>query len=156
MTSAEIGCDEADDDDAAKTHRRHSLRYQFGEWFTAQLIDAAQAFDGDLQSMLLIAIIGQVHLRRVIAAHEGAEEADWRDVQISASRLADITHINRETVRRKLKAMEKRGWLEQTPNASWRLATKGNHIKVRDDLADLDRRTLENFVKVVGRVREKL
>lgn len=156
MTSAEIDCDEPHDDDAVKTRRRHSLRYQFGEWFTEQLIDAAQAFDGDLQSMLLIAIIGQVHLRRVIAAHEGAEESDWRDVQISASRLADITHINRETVRRKLKAMEKRGWLEQTPNASWRLAMKGNHIKVRDDLAELDRRTLENFVKVVGRVKEKL
>ncbi len=156
MTSAELDCDDADNDDAAKTRRRHSLRYQFGEWFTAQLIDAAQAFDGDLQSMLLIAIIGQVHLRRAIAAHDGAEESDWRDVQISASRLADITHINRETVRRKLKAMEQRGWLEQTPNASWRLAMKGNRITVRDDLAELDRRTLENFVKMIGRLKEKL
>lgn len=157
MTTADLGCEEEDEGgDASKAQRRHLLRYQFGEWFTAQLIDAAQAFDGDLQSMLLLAIIGQVHLRRALALREGAEDADWRDVQISASRLADITHINRETVRRKLKAMEQRGWLEQTPNASWRLAMRDGRVRAADDLADLDHKTLENFVKMVRRLKEKV
>jgi hypothetical protein len=156
MTTAELGCEDEEGGDASKAHRRHFLRYQFGEWFTAQLIEAAQAFDGDLQSMLLLAIIGQVHLRRALALREGLEEPDWRDVQISASRLADITHINRETVRRKLKAMEQRGWLEQTPNASWRLAMRDGRVSVADDLGELDHRTLENFVKMIRRVKEKI
>jgi len=156
MTAAELGCEEEDDGVASQAQRDPFLRYQFGEWFTAQLIDAAQAFDGDLQSMLLLAIIGQVHLRRALAARASEEEADWVDAQISASRLADITHINRETVRRKLKAMEQRGWLEQTPNASWRLAMRDGRVSVAGDLAGLDHRTLENFVKMIRRLKEKV
>jgi hypothetical protein len=128
-------------------------QYAFVEFLTAHLTDIARAFDGDLQQALILAVIGQVRLRARKQA-DGAGETLPRpeDLAITASRLADVTGIPRETVRRKLSLLEARGWIAKRPDGAWYLVadTDGKDAPARRHFAELDVRTRRQVARLVA------
>lgn len=98
-------------------------------FFVSHLSDLRTHFD-DLEDALLLAAfgLGPVAEKRR-AARSSGEEARLTltgipagDGRTNAKRLADLTGIPRETVRRKLEAFRRRGWVEQDADRSWRIA----------------------------------
>ena len=88
------------------------------EHFTELLIVLRRHFDGDLDRMLVMAIIG---LRTMPA--RVVEEVSYRDFKtkpvvkdpgpINVQSIADTSGIPRETVRRKVQALEEAGLVER-------------------------------------------
>lgn len=142
-----------DEASAAAAKRVYAIQqYHFVEFLTEHLADCSRTFDGDLQQMLVLAIIGQVYLRaRLNAGPEGDHGLSGSSVAaaISASRIADVTGIPRETVRRKLAALARRGWIEQADKVGWRLVVRDGAASARSDLMELDRRGAERVSRMV-------
>lgn len=126
-------------------------QYRFVEFFVEHLEDVSRVFRGDLQQMLVLAIIGQVKLRAVRAAGLMAQDplppTLARD-GISASRIADVTAIPRQTVRRKLALLQQRGWVEQLPDNSWTLRHRDGIAGARVDLAEVDQRAIDRVARL--------
>jgi DNA-binding MarR family transcriptional regulator len=130
-----------DEVEAAFLGQYPAYQYNLVEFLTGHLVDVSREFGGDLQQMLLMAVIGQVHIHRMLTQPE-PPVADAEPASISASRLADVTGIPRQTVRRKLAALAARGWIEQNGSAAWRLSLVDGDAPARCDLADIDRRAI--------------
>ncbi len=122
------------------------LQYQFVEFFAEHLADISRVFGGDLQQMLVLAILGQVLLRGYLTGAPGLRIEDVA-ASITASRIADVTGIPRETVRRKLLALKEKEWVVQDGSA-WRLATRDGQAVAREALGDLDRRGMARIMKL--------
>lgn len=103
------------------------------------LISARKVFDGDIDMFLVLAVIGD----RTFAARKadpGQSYESWRlqkppyvpteDINIRS--IADFSGIPRETVRRKLAALLKKGWVQRNEGGML-IATS----KARDDLEPL-------------------
>lgn len=123
-----------------------TIQYNFVALLTEHLADCSRVFKGDLQQVLLLALIGQVYLDH-FRRHDGSI-LDVRGV--SASRLSDVSGIPRQTVRRKLVALAQFGWIEETVPGSWRLKTDENGAVARTDLNDLDRRNIQRMARFVS------
>jgi Fic family protein len=122
-----------------------SYQYCFVEFFTEHLSDCSRQFGGDLQEMLVLAIIGQMHLKAHIdeqSASTGSRNLKPKSPQISASRIADASGIPRETVRRKLAKLAGRGWVEKGSEGAWKLVIAENEALARNELSDLDMRAI--------------
>ena len=122
-------------------------QYHAVEFLTAHLVDVSQVFGGDLQEMLLIAVIGQVHLHQALTTPD-PEALVAEPPSISASRLADVTGIPRQTVRRKLASLSERGWIERTSSAAWRLKVAPGDVPAQRDLGGLDRRSIRRMAEL--------
>ncbi|MCO8145984.1 hypothetical protein NHN26_12195 [Rhodovulum tesquicola] len=130
-----------------------AYQYCFVEFFTGQLVDLSRFFRGDLQQMLLLSIIGQVLLKVRKAEQAGGEAVSISPGQMSiaASRLADLTGIPRQTVRRKLALLEKRGWITQEPDGSWRIVVgEDGTAPARRELAEQDESARLRVAKLVS------
>ncbi len=93
---------------------------------------------------LILAIIGQEYLTGLFAGR--AAERPVR--AISALRIADVTGLPRETVRRKLGILAEKGWIERK-RAGWALVTFDDAgSPARRDLAGLDQRGLERLARL--------
>ncbi len=130
-------------DELREAFEKRYLGYQYHvvEFLTEHLADVSRQFGGDLQEMLVIAIIGQKHLRAAI-------DQTGADAAISASRIADVTGIPRQTVRRKLKSLEARGWITQTPDAAYKLVIRDGVSAARKQLDGVDRRSIERVARL--------
>lgn len=128
----------------------HAYQYNMVEFITEHLADLSRVFRGDLQEMMVLAIIGQLLLRARKAELSHPEEASLRRIEttITASRLADVTGIPRQTVRRKLKSLEARGWIERVGDASYQLAVRNGDSPARRDLAEVDQRSIERAARL--------
>lgn len=136
---------------AALRRNYRGYQYRFVEFFVEHLADVSQVFRGDLQQVMVLAIIGQVRLSALGAATAAGDDAariPHEKLSISASRLADVTGIPRETVRRKLALLERRGWIVRSPPAGWRLAVDGDDVPARTALSDLDERAIERVARL--------
>lgn len=122
------------------------LQYHFVEFLVEHLTDVSRAFEGDLQEMLVLAILGQVFIH--------ADEQGLDNLPISASRIADVTGIPRQTVRRKLLSLHRRGWAYQGEDGGWRLTTQRREAAAREDLLELDRRGTERLLKLVRTLKD--
>lgn len=128
-----------------------TYQYRFVEFFIDHLSDVSRAFRGDLQAMMVLGLIGQKWLS---ALHEArAEGLDASDLpaartSIGASRLADITGIPRQTVRRKLAKLEARGWIRQNPDCTYCMVNTDGQTAARRDLSDIDRRALQRVARL--------
>jgi hypothetical protein len=103
------------------------LRANFGTIFTAHvvaftrhLVTLRRAFDGDLDLMLVLAVIGERHqsLRQDIdtVPFETFGKAPVDDVgrpTVNAHSLSAFTGIPRETLRRKVGELVRRGWVRR-------------------------------------------
>lgn len=128
-----------------------AYQYRFVEFFVQHLSDLSRTFKGDLQQMVVIAIIGQVWMRAMhdeMAAGRNPSDLPRDRVSITASRVADITGIPRERVRRKLALLEKRGWVERTPASAWHLVVNSQEAAARVDLQDIDQRSIARIARL--------
>jgi predicted transcriptional regulator len=128
-----------------------AYQYRVVEFVVDHISDLSRVFEGDLQEMLVLAIVGQVQLLAMrTAAQAGVDPWSLTDerLSINASRIADVTAIPRETVRRKLRSLEQRGWVIQTANSAWRLAVDGGVAKAKLDLNDVDRRSISRVARL--------
>jgi len=135
----------------AKDYPRY--QYAFVEFLTAHLTDISNAFDGDLQQALLLAVIGQMRLRaRLQADVTGEALPPPEEHSITASRLADVTGIPRETVRRKLKLLEARGWIARRQDGAVYLMAdaSGKDVPARRHFAEQDERTRRQVARLVA------
>lgn len=103
--------------------------------------------------MLVLAIIGQVALNA--RARDPKSDVDG-GVSITASRISDVTGIPRETVRRKLRALEDKKWIVRQTDSSWRLAFEGDQAPARRDLAELDQRGIARLAALLTTLRPLL
>ena len=136
-----------------------TYQYHFVEFFTEHLADCARAFGGDLQEMLVLAIIGQMHLKAHLDgqnASAGVNRLKPRSPQITASRIADASGIPRETVRRKLAKLADRGWVQKETAGAWSLVKTDNTVKARDGLSDLDSRAITRIAGLHARLQTLL
>lgn len=126
-------------------------QYRFVEFLVEHLSDLSRTFRGDLQQMIVLAVIGQMELQGVRHATLAGENRDAlppHSSGIAASRIADVTAIPRGTVRRKLELLETRGWIERNNVGTWRLRRHADVLRVYVDLNDLDRRSMERMARV--------
>jgi hypothetical protein len=128
-----------------------AYQYRFVEFFIEHLADISRAFRGDLQAMIVLALVGQVQMRATRVAVEAGmdpRELPTERVSMSASRIADVTGIPRETVRRKLGLLEDRGWIRCNPDRSWRLVVLDDRVPARTDLNEIDTRAIERVARL--------
>lgn len=122
------------------------VQYHYVQFLTEHLSDCAREFSGDLTKVLVLAVLGQRHIEAQTSAKR--DEAADQPSAMSASRIADVTGLPRETVRRKLDALSAQGWVEQGPDRRWRIAAVDGRSAVRRDLRDLDARGLQRLARL--------
>ena len=104
------------------------MQYNFVQFFAEHLADCSRTFGGDLQMMLILAILGQRRLDARIQRgflEVGPAPADIVPLKakgMNSSSIAEISGIPRETVRRKLDALAERGWVARDEHGRWRVA----------------------------------
>lgn len=96
----------------------NSAERLFGGCIAELLADCSRVFGGDLQQLRILAFVVQEHLAAIV--RHGRVEATPSGNWISASHLAAISGIPRETVRRKLHLLAEKGCVQQGENGSWR------------------------------------
>jgi hypothetical protein len=134
--------------EAAFSESYLDFQYCFVDFFVDHLGDLSREFGGDLQQMIVLAVVGQARIRAVReAVGQGADPAQATR-GVSASRLGDITGVPRQTVRRKLAALRARGWVVQLPDGSWSIAGDGGAGSVRDSLAAVDGRAIARVARL--------
>ncbi|MHB2169616.1 MarR family transcriptional regulator [Alsobacter sp. R-9] len=142
------------DDPSLPTDQALQLRYHYVEFLTEHLTDCCRVFDGDLQEMLVLAVLGQVHVRALLMARpDGTLEprAEPASRGINASRIADVTGIPRQTVRRKLDKLRARGWVEQRRGGVWVVTLREGTPVARDEIdgvGALDARSMERVLRM--------
>lgn len=142
MTSAG---DEMTDADRTAAHLRYGeLQYAFIQFLTEHLVDCRKVFKGDLDAVVVLAILGQNFIRSFILDPTSVMPANG---STSASRISDVTGIPRETVRRKLLNFEKKGWIVQFEDGSWCLTGPVGNSPVRHDLSELDQRGMARMLR---------
>ncbi|MFO1090029.1 MAG: hypothetical protein U1E46_10700 [Hyphomicrobiales bacterium] len=143
--------DTARAEDMAALYRQHYLPFQYltVQFMTEHLIDVSRAFKGDMQAVVILAIIGQTQLARMIANNEGSE-ALTQLYPTNASRIADVTAIPRETVRRKLEKLRDFGWVDRDSDGSWFLKVSDSISQARTDLSELEERSINRYATFVA------
>lgn len=129
-----------------------TYQYCFVEFFIEHLSDISRAFRGDLQALIVLALIGQVQMRAMRQAAMAGQDP-WslppERLSISASRIADVTGIPRQTVRRKFAVLEQKGWVMRTESGAYRLAVLADgSAPARIDLETLDRRAVARVARL--------
>lgn len=135
--------------------RYREYQYRFVEFFTEHLSDVSRSFGGDLQAMLVLAMIGQVWIKALTDPATDRPENVERGA-ITASRLADVTGIPRETVRRKLSLLAKKGWIAPTPSKAWHIVVRDERAVAREDLSELDQRAITRVARLFAELETML
>ena len=92
---------------------------------TRHVIACRKAFDGDLDMFLVMAVIGE----RTLSERNADPTMDYdgfrsgrgalsRPLEINLRSIAEFSGIPRETVRRKLVALEKKGWISRSEDGT--------------------------------------
>jgi DNA-binding MarR family transcriptional regulator len=106
---------------------QESLEKHFGciwpvhnDAFCELLVKLRREFNGDLDRMLVLAIIGSRHLARDRITHlsydqiVSGKKPEKAPYPINVQSIADYSGIPRETVRRKVRDLEQLGWIEKS------------------------------------------
>jgi hypothetical protein len=117
------------------------VQYHFVELFVGHLLDASKGFGGDLTELVVMATVGQAHIR--------GDELGREHGPINATRISDVTGIPRQTVRRKLESLQKRGWVQQIDGGGWQVVIEESEAVARRDLAELDRSGIKRALKMI-------
>ncbi len=144
-----------------KKEAAERIRENFGaiwpahvENLTRLLILCREAFDGDMDLFLVMAVVGE----RTFSTRNADENLDFETWQsggarsakredINASSIAHFSHIPRETVRRKLAVLKAKGWIA--------MDERGNYLATPKSSAELERLTIES-IAYLARMDEAL
>lgn len=113
-------------DDAEETGETERFFYRWGGLFASVLTDLRQRYGGDLDQFLIhmVFMLGELDslnlARRAQAAGAGA--AVLRACELNAQSLSDICGVPRESVRRKLAALEAAGLVRRTETGRYAAA----------------------------------
>jgi predicted transcriptional regulator len=132
--------------------RYPETQYHFVRFFSEHLVDCYRVFGGDFDQVILLAVMGQRYLEAVMDAR-ALPGRGLDQTRISALRLADVTGLPRETVRRKLKLLEQRGWVVCEKGKGWTLAGDFPETRAREGLKDLDQRGLQRLARLMAALR---
>lgn len=143
----------ADTAQAVFERRYREFQYRFVEFLVEHLTDLSREFRGDLQMPMILAVIGQFYYQSQARRGPKAEK-DGSAIGITASRIADVTGISRETVRRKLAALERLGWVEKLSDSSWRLLADERGSAARRGLAQIDRRGIQRIARLFAELEQ--
>lgn len=114
-----------------------AVQYEIVKYLSEHLADSTRSIDGDLDQVLILAVLGQRFLDGRLGKGDGI---------ISSTRLADVTGLPRETVRRKLVRMSTRNWVTQTDEGGWKLRLNEQGQSFAGlALAAVDRRGIERL-----------
>lgn len=130
-----------------------AVQYNFVEFVTEHLADCSRTFGGDLQQVVLLGIIGQVYLKAMIDNGRAPQAVQGSRTAITSSRLADATGIPRETTRRKLADLARRGWIERVGTA-WQLKVVNGEAPAKAALAALDDRAIDRLARLYVGLRD--
>ena len=101
------------------------------EGMIALFSELRQAFDGDLDSTLILAVIGAALLPKdeLPISFSYSDLLKQRDINfrkpLNTLSISQVTGIPRETVRRKLATMEARRWVERDEFGHWKMGERG-------------------------------
>ena len=132
----------------------HRFQYCFVDFFVDHLTDVSRQFKGDMQMAVLLGVVGQLTLQAAAVATvtgKPLEELPADRRGITTFRLADATGIPRETVRRKLVAMERLGWVTRQ-DRFWMVAMAGPEAEALGDLGDLTDRSIGRAARFLAAV----
>jgi Fic family protein len=107
------------------------VQYEFIEFLSAQLIDFRKIFHGDLDELLVFMMISRFYLRDELRQKQETDPESAFKTAPTPSRIAELTGIPRETVRRKLKKLEESGLIIRTAAGGWRVAVQGGQPTIR-------------------------
>lgn len=97
--------------------------------------------------MLVLAVLGQRRLEAHAQGYATTEENPAR-TSMTASRIADVTRMPRETVRRKLIALQARGWIRNDPAHGWYVAGPLGGSPARQALSDHEKRFFRRLARL--------
>lgn len=134
------------------TNARTLIQSRFGQiWpvhvggFTRLLILLRQHFDGDLDMLLVMAVIGEATLpKHLLPANFSYDELlkgkgqQINKQDINTQSIAAYSGIPRETVRRKLDRLADKGWIERNSNGGWTATRRGSQDLQQATEATLD------------------
>jgi hypothetical protein len=123
------------------------VQYHYVQFLTEHLVDCSKSFGGDFDQVIILAVLGQSHINAVVARAQ-RPKSNSPPIWINASRIADVTGLARETVRRKLGLLADRGWVEQNERRGWQLVGPADGTRARRDLNALDRRAIARLAKL--------
>lgn len=117
--------------------------------FTALLIECRRCFDGDMDQLLILSVIGDRTLGTARA--KGLNYADFLEGKravgiprrINTQSVADSTGIPRETVRRKIRRLIERGWVQKNEDGTLEV-TESAAV----DLASATQATFDYFLAI--------
>lgn len=101
------------------------------EGMIALLSELRQAFDGDLDSTLILAVIGAALLPKdeLPISFSYSDLLKQRAIDfrkpLNTLSISQVTGIPRETVRRKLATMEAKLWVERDEFGHWKMGKRG-------------------------------
>ncbi len=101
------------------------------EGMIALLSELREAFDGDLDSTLILAVVGAAILPKdqLPYSFSYSELLKRRDIDfrkpLNTLSIAQVTGIPRETVRRKIAKMEAKKWIARDENGHWKMGERG-------------------------------
>lgn len=107
------------------------------------LLHLRAQFQGDLDSGIVHLVLLEQAARHpnfnsMLTAGDGEDAADaWASLYgVNTKSIADSTGIARETVRRKLRELERRGWAMRHPDGLYRV-TRSAMMESREEAAEL-------------------
>lgn len=126
-----------------------TFQHEFIEFLVAQLIDFRQVFNGDLDELLIFTFVSRYYLREERGRlAERDQDGHWLAAP-TTSRIAEMTGIPREAVRRKLLTLQSRGLLERGEQDKWRISVRDDQPIIRTDYAEFWRREMRRLVRLV-------
>ena len=132
--------------------REHYVTFQheFIEFLVAQLIDFRKVFNGDLDETLVFIFVARYYLREERGRGQDHQDQDgyWA-APPTLARIAEFTGIPRETVRRKLLALQSRGLIEKVDHDKWRPTTRDDVPVIRQEYEEFWAREMRRLVKLV-------
>jgi biotin operon repressor len=129
------------------------VQYAFVQFFTEHLVDLVDSFEGDLTQMLVLAVLGQ---RRLESQFDGHDESQCGKACMSASRIADVLHLPRQTVNRKLAALKAKGWIDNHPQKGWYIVGDTTSAPAKEAFSDFEKRFNRRLARLYIQLRQEL
>lgn len=122
------------------------VQYHFVQFLSEHLVDCLRTFGGDFDQVVILAVLGQNYLDSYFAVT--APLGGRPRSPMNATRIADVTGLPRETVRRKLGLLRDRGWIRQSATREWELIGHLDDTAARAGLKGLDQRGIARLAKL--------